>query len=309
MPSSLKEIRKRIGSVKSTQKITRAMKMVAGARLNRAQQRITALRPYAVKTGDVLREIAQAAQGAAEAEGSVAPDHPLLAQRSEKSSLLLVVTSDRGLCGAFNSNINRAAERAWRDAEADGRKVEIATIGRKGRDYFRRREAPILHVFEGVWDQLDVEQARAVARTVLKPFQKAEVDAIYLVYNEFKSAMTQNVTVEPLLPVARAAEEAKRLSLASGLDDAHLQEEFIFEPDKETLLERLVPMYVEITILRALLESMASELGARMTAMDAATKNASDMISSLTLQYNRARQAAITTELMEIIGGAEALSE
>ena len=302
--ANLKSIRKRIGTVKSTQKITRAMKMVAGARLNRAQQRILALRPYAVKTAEALAEVTVSAErrmGAA-----VAPDHPLLARREEKSVLYLVITSDRGLCGAFNSNILRRAERLWREGEASGKKVQIATVGRKGRDFFKRRKAPLFHVFSGVWERLDLEQARRIARKVLSPFVAGEVDAIYLVYNEFKSAMTQRVVAEPLFPVSRQNGETAGEKAEA---EAELEREFIFEPSKEALLERLVPMYVEISILRALFESMASELGARMTAMDSATKNASDMIDRLTLQYNRARQAAITTELMEIIGGAEALNE
>jgi F-type H+-transporting ATPase subunit gamma len=300
--ANLKSIRKRISTVKSTQKITRAMKMVAGARLNRAQQRILALRPYAVKSAEALAEVTVSAErrmGAA-----VAPDHPLLARREEKSVLYLVITSDRGLCGAFNSNILRRAERLWREGEAAGKKIQIATIGRKGRDFFKRRKAPLFHVFSGVWERLDLDQARRVARKVLTPFVAGEIDAIYLVYNEFKSAMTQRVVAEPLFPLSKQNGEANDEN-----PEAELEREFIFEPSKEALLERLVPMYVEISILRALLESMASELGARMTAMDSATKNASDMIDRLTLQYNRARQAAITTELMEIIGGAEALNE
>ncbi|MBX3184148.1 MAG: ATP synthase F1 subunit gamma [Polyangiaceae bacterium] len=294
--ASLKEIRKRIGSVKSTQKITRAMKMVAGARLNRAQQRITAMRPYAVRTGQVLREVVAAAGGAAH--------HPLLVKREEQRVLLLVVTSDRGLCGSFNSSINKFAEREWHRREAAGQEVRIATIGRKGRDYFRRRGAPLFHVFEGIWDDLGLESARIVARTVLKPYLAGEVDAIYIVYNEFKSAMTQLVVSEPLFPLAPRAGEPG----ASEGEATEDEVEFIFEPSKGALMERLVPMYIDITVLRALYESMASELGARMTAMDSATKNAGDMIGSLTLKYNRARQAAITTELMEIISGAEALS-
>jgi F-type H+-transporting ATPase subunit gamma len=300
--ANLKAIRKRISSVKSTQKITRAMKMVAGARLARAQQRILALRPYAVKTGEMLREVttALAESGSSEAE------HPLLARREENRALFLVVTSDRGLCGAFNSNILRAAERLWREKEAAGIEVKLATIGRKGRDYFQRRSAPLHHVFGGVWDRLDLEQARSVARTALRPFLAGEVDAIYLVYNEFKSAMTQRVVAEPLFPLQASGDENAQ---ADEHADTEERPQFLFEPDKGPLLERLVPMYVEVTILRALFESMASELGARMTAMDSATKNATEMISKLTLDYNRARQAAITTELMEIIGGAEALRE
>lgn len=308
-----KEIRKRIGSVKSTQKITRAMKMVAGARLNRAQHRIQALRPYAQQTAAVLRSVVGAAplETGGDLESEVQPvDHPLLAQRPEKSLLLLVITSDRGLCGAFNTNILRRAERLWRQSEAEGKTVKIAVIGRKARDFFRRRNAPLTEVFDGVWDNLGMDQARRVARSVLRPFLAEEVDSIYLVYNEFKSAMSQLVVAEPLFPLGRATEGATSDRSADRRDTPEWDRvrEFIFEPDKEALLDVLVPMYIEITLLRALYESMASELGARMTAMDAATKNASDMIDRLTLQYNRARQAAITTELMEIIGGAEALS-
>jgi F-type H+-transporting ATPase subunit gamma len=300
MPS-LKAIRRRISSVKGTQKITRAMKMVAGARLARAQQRILALRPYAVRTGAVLADVTQAL-----AESESAPtDHALLTRREEKRALILVITSDRGQCGAFNTNIARAAEKLWREKEAAGVEVQIATIGRKGRDYFTRRKAPVFHAFTGVWEKLDFEQARSIARTILLPFLKQEMDSIYLVYNEFKSAMSQRVVTDALLPLtAPPAREAD-----ANAQDWERHREFLFEPDQTALLERLVPMYIEVTLLRALLESMASELGARMTAMDSATKNASEMISKLTLAYNRARQAAITTELMEIIGGAEALRE
>lgn len=297
--ANLKAIRKRISTVKSTQKITRAMKMVAGARLNRAQQRITTMRPYAITTGKVLREIVQA--GAVAGEQS----HPLLAQRDEKRALYLVITSDRGLCGSFNANINKRTEAIWRSSERAGEvDVQLAIIGRKGRDYFRRRKGPIFHVFENAWDDLGMESARRIARKVIAPFMRGEVDSIYLVYNQFKSAISQEVMVEPLLPLQNWVEG----SAAESLGETH-RGEFIFEPDRGTLLERLVPMYIEITVLRALYESMASELGARMTAMDAATKNASDVIDSLTLQYNRARQAAITTEILEIIGGAEALEQ
>jgi F-type H+-transporting ATPase subunit gamma len=299
--ANLKAIRKRISTVKNTQKITRAMKMVAGARLARAQQRITSLRPYAQKTAEVLGEVTAALGD----DPNIEAEHPLLARRSEQRILILVVTSDRGLCGAFNTTLIRTAERLWHEREARGQTVQIATIGRKGRDYFRRRNAPMLHAFEGIWERLDLEQARNVARTVLAPFVRGEVDAIYLVYNEFKSAMSQRVVADPLFPLTAQ----KPVEAESNVPEWDQHREFLFEPNQAALLERLVPMYVEVTLLRALLESMASELGARMTAMDSATKNASEMISSLTLVYNRARQAAITTELMEIIGGAEALRE
>jgi len=334
---SLKAIRKRIFSVKSTQKITRAMKMVAGARLNRAQQRITDLRPYAVKTQELLAEItrdslaagspsasspASSAEAGAEAAPSPSPgasaespvldllygdkpDHPLLAKREEKRVLLVVLTSDRGLCGAFNTNINKRAEREWRTRTEQGQEVKLALIGRKGRDYFTRRNAPIHEVLSGVWDKLTLDTAQEVGKKVLAPFNAGEIDAIYFVYNEFKSAMTQRVSVERLLPVAEPApqDDGDRASELGRLND------FLFEPNKQALLENLLPMYVDISILRALYESMASEFGARMTAMDAATKNAKEMVERLTLQYNRARQAAITKELMEIIGGSEALKE
>lgn len=324
MPS-LKAIRKRIFSVKSTQKITRAMKMVAGARLNRAQQRITDLRPYAVKTQELLSQIVATAMvtvpsaepAAAEGEASDSslygpvdlaafgekPAHPLLVKRDEKRVLLVVLTSDRGLCGAFNTNINKRAEREWRSRTEQGQEVKLVLIGRKGRDYFTRRNAPILEFLPGVWDNLSLDTAQDVGKKVLAPFNANEADAIYFVYNEFKSAMTQRVSVERLLPVTEPSGQEQTA------DEIARTNEFLFEPDKEALLERLLPMYVDISILRALYESMASELGARMTAMDAATKNAKDMVERLTLQYNRARQAAITKELMEIIGGSEALKE
>jgi F-type H+-transporting ATPase subunit gamma len=304
--ANLKQIRRRISSVKSTQKITRAMKMVAGARLTRAQQRIVALRPYAVQTAKVLAEVTAAGEAEAE-ESGVESEHPLLTRRKVQSVLLLVITSDRGQCGAFNTNILRAAERERREREAAGQTVKIAVIGRKGRDFYQRRKIPLFHVFSGIWEKLGPDTARVVARKVLTPFLRAEVDSIQVVYNEFKSAMTQKVTVEPLFPLA----PVKAPAPAKGEEAAALvnPDEFLFEPSKEALLERLVPMYVEISLLRALYESMASELGARMTAMDSATKNASEVIAQLTLQYNRARQAAITTELMEIIGGAEALKD
>jgi F-type H+-transporting ATPase subunit gamma len=307
---SLKAIRKRITSVQSTQKITRAMKMVAGARLNRAQQRILELRPYAVKTHEVLSNIAaepiKAAVEAPEEAAVVAeaPAHPLLEQRPEKRVLMLVMTSDRGLCGAFNANINKRAEREWKARTAEGQEVQMVIVGRKGRDYLTRRSAPVLEILSGVWEKLGLETAQQVGRTILAPFVKKDVDAIYVVYNEFKSAMSQQVVVERLLPVSPPTTgEGRESHIGGEITD------FIFEPDKGALLERLVPMYVDISILRALYESQASEFGARMTAMDAATKNAKEMIGSLTLQYNKARQAAITKELMEIIGGSEALKD
>ena len=296
--ATLKSIRKRIGSVKSTQKITRAMKMVAGARLNRAQARITALRPYAKKTQQVLAAIvAQTPEPEGDGEGKAL--HPLLAKRPLKKALYIVLSSDRGLCGSYNANVNKLALAAWKQGKEDGVDTTFYVVGRKARDFLRRRSAPVDHVFSNIWEKLGIDQARAISETALEPFKKGEVQAVYLVYSQFKSAMTQIPVVEALLPVPASLEAARSTE----------QSEYIFEPDAEALLSRLVPMYLETSIFRALLESQASELGARMTAMDSATKNAKEMIADLTLLYNRARQAAITKELMEIIGGAEALKE
>jgi F-type H+-transporting ATPase subunit gamma len=297
MPS-LRVVRKRIASVKSTQKITKAIKMVAGARLSRAQQRIVAMRPYAVKTGEILQSIAAQSPQGEDAGKSL---HPLLARRPEKKVLIVVLTADRGLCGAFNTNANKAAEREWR-ARAGEADVQFVTLGRKGKEFLTRRGGKVAHDFAKIYDGLDLAKASAVANWIVPRFKRGEYDAIHLVYNEFKSAITQKTNFEPLLPLPAPTEKP---SEAKG----QATTEFLFEPNREALLDRLVPMYVEITIFRALLESQASFFGAQMTAMDAATRNAKERISKLTLVYNRARQAAITKELMEIIGGAEALKE
>src|ERR1700722_5229851 len=299
MPS-LKGIRKRIVSTKATQKITRAMKMVAGARLTRAQQRIVAMRPYAVKTGEVLQSVARTMNATADSPDE--PAHPLLATRPEKKALYVVLTADRGLCGALNTNINKATERAWREKEAGGATVAFITLGRKGREYLGRRGGKVSQDFVRIYDGLDLEKARLVAAWLVPRFQKAEFDSVYLVFNEFKSAITQKVVVDRLLPLADAADAGP------DKDSGNAPNDFIYEPSQRALLERLVPMYVEISIYRAMLESQASFFGAQMTAMDAATRNAKEMIARLTLDYNRARQAGITKELMEIVGGAEALN-
>jgi len=298
MPS-LKSIRRRITSVKSTQKITRAMKMVAAARLNRAQLRIKALRPYAVKTAEVLRSLAGRAGG--DEEGA----HQLLAQRPVKRVLLLVLTSDRGLAGAFNSSIQRAAERKIAELRGEGFEVLLGAIGRKGRDYLKRRGLEARHDWSGMGEPT-AELAAEIARTVSREFVEGEVDRVIVLFNEFKSAMTQKVTFLPLLPIETAAEPAPAASApASGKN----MSDYIYEPSQAALLDRLLPMYVEVSVFRAMLDSSASEHGARMTAMDSATNNAKKMIGALTLEYNRARQAAITKELMEIIGGAEAIKD
>jgi F-type H+-transporting ATPase subunit gamma len=283
--ANLKAIRNRIASVKGTQKITRAMKMVAAAKLRRAQENIFALRPYAVNVMEVLADVAALTE---------VEDHPLLARRSPDQVMLVVLTSDRGLCGGFNSNINRATERYLNENHGKHRDMSLAVIGRKGLDYFKRRDVTIRHEIRGVFEDLSWKKAADVARTIIHEFTEADLDAVYLVYNEFKSVISQKVVVEQVLPIVPARTEEGRV-------------EFIYEPSKKALLDTLLPMYVEVEVYRALLESVASEYGARMTAMDNATKNAADMIDSLTLKYNKARQAAITNEMLEIVSGAEAL--
>ncbi len=297
MPS-LKSIRRRITSVKSTQKITRAMKMVAAARLNRAQLRIKALRPYAVKTAEVLRSLAGRAGG--DEEGA----HELLAQRPVKRVLLLVLTSDRGLAGAFNSSIQRAAERKIAELKGEGFEVLIGALGRKGRDYLKRRGFESSHDWSGHGEPT-AELAAEIARAVSRAFVEGDVDRVIVLFNEFKSAMTQKVTFLPLLPIETAAEPLPAANAPAGKNNS----DYIYEPSQAALLDRLLPMYVEVSVFRAMLDSSASEHGARMTAMDSATNNAKKMIGALTLEYNRARQAAITKELMEIIGGAEAIKD
>jgi F-type H+-transporting ATPase subunit gamma len=286
---NLKIIRKRIATVKNTQKITRAMKLVAAARLRRAQENITRMRPYALQTLKVLSSLAARTNPEDEL-------HPLLARREEKNILLVLLTSDRGLAGSFNASVSKAAHRFYVEQTAKGKNVVVGTVGRKGRDYLRRRGVPITQSFSNIYSDLRYEKASDIGDVIISQYASADLDAAYIVYNEFKSAITQKVTVEKLLPIEPvkvAAEES--------------QTEFIYEPDQATILSTLLPLYVNVEVYRALLESVASEHGARMTAMENASKNAKDVISRLTLQANRARQAAITTELMEIIGGAEAL--
>jgi F-type H+-transporting ATPase subunit gamma len=313
MPS-LKTIRKRITSVKSTQKITRAMKMVAGARLTRAQQRIVALRPYAKKTAEILTAVAASAhQDKADKEATSevieAPLHPLLVRRPVKKVLYLVLSSDRGLCGAFNASVSKAAEREWRERQAQGTEVAFITVGKKAREYLARRGATITHDFQKIYDGLDLARVKMLSEWIVPRYQKGEFDAVYVIYNEFKSAMTQVLVVEPLLPLAKPARAEQAATASTGGADASTQHarDYAFEPGRDVLLDNLVPMYVDVTLYRALLESQASEFGARMSAMDSATRNAKEMIGRLTLIYNRARQAGITKELMEIVGGAEAL--
>ena len=280
--------------MKSTQKITRAMKLVSAARRRRAQDAILGARPYANALADAIGEVALRAGADA---------HPLLDRRVPERLTMVPLTSDRGLAGGFNANVFRALQRftdEQKRATPPAREIAVEIVGKKGRDYFRRRKATIGHELPGPTGETALKIAREMAHIVSHNFQMGSTDAVYLVYNEFKSAGSQRVVVEPLLPITGASLRAPEGSASAAID-------FLYEPSKARLLDALLPMYVESQIYRGLLESMASEFGARMTAMDNATRNAKDMIARYTLQYNRARQAAITKELMEIVGGAEAL--
>jgi F-type H+-transporting ATPase subunit gamma len=292
---TLKEIRVRIASVKSTQKITRAMKLVSAARLRRAQDAIVAARPYANAVADAVAEVALRAG---------AESHPLLDVRTPERVTLVTLTSDRGLAGGFNANVFRAVARFT--AERQGatppvKEIKLEIVGKKGRDFFRRRKAVIGHELTGTTSETAGATARELAHIATHAFEHGETDAVFLVYNEFKSAVQQRIVLTQLLPVTAADLPARTGNAPAGAID------FLYEPSKAKLLDALLPAYVQSQLYRGLLESMASEFGARMTAMDNATTNAKEMISSLSLQYNRARQAAITKELMEIVGGAEAL--
>jgi len=285
--ANLKAIKKRIVSVKNTSKITKAMKMVSAAKLRRAQENVVAARPYAKKLGEVLGRLTAILD---------ADSSPLQQKREVKNALLVVVTSDRGLCGGFNTNLCKAAERFVREHKDEYPSLSVMTIGRKGYEYLKNRQK-IYKNQPGVFAKLSYQTAAFLAGEVIDGFLAEEYDEVFLIYNAFRSVMAQDITLERLLPVAPPAAEPTE----------ELPPVYIYEPDKEALLKELLPKNVEVQIYRSLLESNASEHGARMTAMDSATKNANEMIGKLTLQYNRARQAAITTELIEIISGAESL--
>jgi F-type H+-transporting ATPase subunit gamma len=286
--ASLIDIRRRLRSVKNTQQITKAMKMVAAARLRRAQDRAIASRPYARALREVLASVS----------GRVRElTHPLLAEREEKRVALLVVAGDRGLAGAFNANVNRAvvqllATKKWES-------VTLTPIGKKALDYWRRRKASLSEkTYPGIFAKVEYGHAREIAQYLTDEFASGRIDAAYVVYNEFKSVMSQIVRTERLLPISRGE---------TNIGEVQARVEYIYEPDPATILSRLLPRYLEFLIFRILLESAAAEHGARMTAMDSASRNAGDMIDSLTLTYNRVRQARITKELIEIVSGAAAL--
>jgi F-type H+-transporting ATPase subunit gamma len=290
MPS-LKDIKKRIGSVKNTGQITKAMKMVSAAKLRRAQEAVVAARPYADKMLDVL-------SGLALREEPDAPDaHPLLKERGKKRALVVLLTADRGLCGGFNANVSKAAERFIRDSEAGFETYELLIIGRKGRDYLKTRPGMnIGKVYENITGKVTYSTAALIAQEIIEGYEAEKYDAVFLIYNAFQSAISQVVTVDKLLPV-----------VPKQVSEGTLVTEYLYEPTRGKVLGQILPKHIEVQLFRGLLESVASEHGARMSSMDSASKNASEMIGKLTLQYNRARQAAITKELMEIISGAEAI--
>lgn len=286
--ATLRDIKRRIGSVKSTQQITKAMKLVAAAKLRRAQERILEARPYAFKMQEVLASLALRAD----------PQyHPLLCRRETGRKIVVVIAADKGLCGGFNANIMRRSLEVLRGTVGEVT-VTLVVVGRKARDFYRRRPYAIRSEQVGFFDRLAYDHAAALGRELANAYVAQEADEIHLVYNEFKSVATQRVVVERLLPIEplQAPEELAAI-------------DFLYEPSPQAILEGLLPKHVEVQVYRALMESLAGEYGARMTAMDAATRNASEMIDLLTLQFNKARQERITKELLEVVGGAEALRQ
>lgn len=292
--SNLKEIRNRIRSVKNTQKITRAMKLVAAAKLRRAQDAVEASRPYASKMREVIGQLSSAIDP---------EEHPLFRQEeTPEQTLIVLISSDRGLCGAFNAQLFRKVSTYRATDETNGGGLPVAPIGRKGREWARREKVPTMLDLAGMEALPSVENARTITEQVIEAFVTEKVDKVYLVFNEFISALSQQAVFEQLLPL-----DAEALSSGAPGPDDGTTRDYIFEPGRDELLEVLLPQYVQSQVYRAFLESQASEQGARMTAMDNATNNANDLIDRLTLQMNRARQAMITTELMEITAGAEAI--
>ena len=287
--ATLRDIRRRIRSVESTQKITRAMKLVAAAKLRRAQERILSARPYAIKMAELLASLVSRTES---------EEHPLLTRRPPARRRLVIITADKGLCGAFNSNVLRASLAFLR--EAGQTDVTLVVVGKKARDFFRRRQWEVKSEMLGFFDRLAYSHARELADQLMKEYLSGDVDEVHLVYNEFRSVAVQRVKREQLLPIEPAqvpgAEEA-----AGG--------DYIYEPSPEAILAALLPRHVTTQVYRALMESVAGEYGARMTAMEAASKNAKEIIGVLTIQYNKARQERITKELLDIVGGAEALRQ
>jgi len=311
MPSLL-DIRRRVRAVKSTQQITKAMKMVSSSKLRRAQERILKGRPYAQEMLRVFNNLAT------RTDNSTHPllnDDPLAAR-----TLLIVITADRGLCGSFNTNVAKAALQFSIDQpkSPDGRDVAMALVGRKGRDFFRRRGFDVLYEEVGLFQNVKWSHAQAIAQTAIKEFLGPDISAVYLIYNEFRSVISQRVVIEKLLPIPRLNEAEAANNAASGKPlagtvlekpadaSASAAVDYLFEPDPKQLLDLLLPMHVGVQVQRALLESAAAEHAARMQSMDSATKNAKEMVDRLTLYMNKVRQAAITREIIEVVSGAQA---
>jgi len=293
--ANLKQIRRRITSVKGTQKITKAMKMVAASKLRKAQNAIVTARPYAYAIRSLIRRLVDES----------GYQHPLMVAHEEKKTIaVLVLTSDRGLCGGFNSNILRHAYNVMR-AKGDRYDIKLLCVGKKAVDYFKHRKVEIQKTFVDVFGDLSYQKADEIARALTKMYIDGEADEIHVVYNEFKSAISQRIVDEQLIPIVSLS-DASDNTLTEAVEFAP---EHIYEPERKELLNDLVPRHITVQILRCLLESVASEQGARMTAMDSASNNAAEMIEKLNLVYNRTRQAVITNEIMEIVGGAEALDK
>jgi F-type H+-transporting ATPase subunit gamma len=284
MPTLL-DFRRRIRSVKNTQQITRAMKFISAAQLRRAQEAALAARPYATELAHVLRSAMSRIDE---------PEHPLLAKRPEKKVLAIVLTGERGLAGAFNTNVLKKANEFFRQNR--DKKTVVVPVGKKGRDSFKRAGFSFVAEYINVLGKVDFGVAREISELVTELYEKEEVDAVYIIFSEFKTVMTANLVVEKLLPVGEIHEEESSES-ASQVD-------YIYEQRPEQILDRLLPRYVETQVLRAMLESSAAEHAARMTSMESATKNAGEVIQALTLHMNKVRQAAITKEIIEIVSGA-----
>ncbi len=293
MPN-LRDIKQRITSVHSTRQITRTMEMVATAKIKKAQERIEAARPYALSMIEVLGNVARFVQGAT---------HPLLEEHAERKRVAVVtITSDRGMCGAFNSNILRLTEELIARENAADVEVDVISVGKKALSYLRYRGLEPLASYRDISDKPTFADARGIAAHIIPAYSAGDIDAAYVIFNRFKNVAEQRAEVYQLLPI-----ESRVMEQAEG--DLRITPEYVFEPTPQAVLERLLPTYVETLIYRGLMESAASEQGARRTAMKSATDNASEMITTLTRSYNRARQAAITNEIAEIVGGAAALKE
>ncbi len=289
--AALKDIKRKITAVAKTKQITKAMNMVAASKFKAAQTRMENFRPYAAKFMDVLSSLAL----------RVSPDtHPLLAVREPKRIRVICMTSDRGLCGGFNTNLIKATERFIASKVKEGKEVALIPVGRKGRDFFRKK-IKVLNERADVFGKFDISLAVQISRDVIPPFVREEYDELYLVYNEFRNVSVQRPAVVRLFPLPSIGQDEDV--------DPNKRIDYIYEPSDEVLLEKLLPMYVRVLIFRALVETSAGENGARMAAMDNATRNCEEMIRSLSLKYNKARQAAITAELMDIVGGTEALAK